>query len=187
MRCFFALPLSEDIRVRLSGLQQELAPFGRMKLVEAENIHVTLKFLGEVGEGKVGEVSSALESLSGAGGFGVSVKGVGVFPNPGRPRVVWAGVREGAPEIVGLHEKVDGLLAPLGFKRDSRFHPHATLARVKSITDGKGFGDFLSAKADAVFGSYTLDHVELKQSTLTSGGPVYNVLKEYPLQQPGLK
>lgn len=182
MRCFIALPAPDEVRRRLVGLQAEVASFGRLRMVAEGNIHITLKFLGEISGAKAGEVESALDSISGANTFLVSVEGVGVFPKPDYARVVWAGVGEGFSDVVGLQKRLDGVLAALGFERDGKFHPHYTIARVNDLSDKVGLKRFLSENEGKAFGSYTADRVELMESRLSPKGPAYSVLKSVALK-----
>lgn len=181
MRLFLAVEISESIRARLVELQRGLP--GKLKLVEPENIHVTLKFLGETPEARAAEVQGALKGL-GAPAFESEAKGVGVFPSPGNPRVLWAGVDRGAAEFVALSREVDRLLALLGFPREKRFVPHSTLARVKFM-DGAGrarLRALLEAHRETAFGEWRVESVVLKRSVLTPRGPVYSDVGKFPLK-----
>ena len=177
------MPAPAEVRGALVGLQKFIVPFGRMKMVEEGNIHLTLKFLGEVAEPKVGEITSKIEELAQEPAFRVSVKGVGVFPKPDYARVIWAGVGEGAGEILNLQKKVDGILEGVGFARDGRFHPHYTIARVNDLTDKAGLRDFIAAKENEVFGSYTVDRIDFMESVLSPKGPTYRVIKSFLLRK----
>jgi len=182
MRCFLAVSIPAEIRKELADFSQGLKDFGRLNRVKQDNIHVTLKFLGEVGENKLSGISSAMDSIIESESFEVSFKGVGVFPNPSRPRVVWAGVERGFGEVVGLHERVDGLLDSLGFSPDERFHPHATIARVRSLVEKKDFKVFLGENEKKVFGSYRVDRVDFMESKLTADGSEYSTIKSVTLK-----
>jgi 2'-5' RNA ligase len=180
MRLFLAIGLPGEVRDRLADIQREFACYGMLKLVEHGNLHLTLKFLGEVHESKADAVEEALDSVK-HGRFRVSLRGVGAFPNPGRVRVVWAGVADGCGEVVGLQCKVDAALKPLGFKPDRRFHPHVTLGRAKGEVDKTGLRDFLKQNADVDYGAFDVGGYLLMQSRLTPKGPVYSVTREYLL------
>ncbi len=181
MRLFTAVEISDSIRARLVEIQRDLP--GKLKLVEPENIHVTLKFLGEVPETRAAEVQGALKGLE-VPAFEAEAKGVGVFPSPGNPRVLWAGVDRGAAEFVALSREADRLLAPLGFPREKRFVPHTTLARVKFM-DGAArarFRALLEAHRETVFGEWRVESVVLKRSVLTPPGPVYSNIEKFSLK-----
>ncbi len=179
MRLFLALQCSADVREKLAALQPQLLDMGRLKAVESENMHVTLKFLGGVDEGRLGAVTSALEKVS-ASSFTAAVEGLGAFPKPDYPRVVWAGLSDGFDEAVELHLKVDERLA--GFKPDKRYHPHVTLARVRGPVDKPGLKAFLQAHEKTVFGSYSVSSFDLMESRLSPKGPTYSVVEKFPLE-----
>jgi len=182
MRVFVALPVSENVRRQLTAVQEKVAGIGAVKLVEPENIHLTLKFLGEVGEGKLGEIRAGLRGASECRPFVFTLGGVGVFPKPSYVRVVWAGVCEGKKEVTELHGRVDRLLEPLGFLPDKKFHPHATLARVKHLGEKKGLYMLLDENRGKTFGSCTASEIRLMESQLTPKGPGYTVLEHVPLK-----
>jgi 2'-5' RNA ligase len=184
MRLFLAIEIPEPIRARLVEVQKNLP--GKLKLVEPENIHITLKFLGEVAEPRAAEVRKGLAPLE-TPAFDAEAKGLGLFPGPGNPRVIWAGTGRGAAEATALSREVDGRLAPLGFPREKRFVPHATLARAKFM-DGAGkarLRALLEARRESVFGEWRVGSVVLKKSTLTPTGPLYSDVEAFPLASKG--
>lgn len=182
MRLFIALPCPPEVKSAIKNIQCEIASCGEIKLVKKENIHVTLKFLGEVSEEKADKITEALSQLSGQESFTVCVKGIGVFPKPSFPRVVWAGVSKGSEEIVRMHTLVDGMSQQLGFKEDNLFHPHATIARVRHLTDREKLAHILKTEKDTEYGTYKAASIHLMESKLSPKGPAYNILKEVSLQ-----
>lgn len=180
MRCFIAIPCPEDIRQKLAEAGTQLGSYCTAKTVEADNIHMTLKFLGEVAEEKTAEIADRLMFLNGEGHFSLTVKGLGVFPNAGRINVVWAGV-DGVENVAGLQGRVDERLVLAGFAREERFHPHYTIARVKYVSDRKRLLDFIAGWENREFGSYTVGSVRLMASELRQQGPVYSTVREYGL------
>ena len=175
MRLFLAVNLPDQMKKRLSELAQGLKPLGKLKLVEEENIHLTLKFLGDA---ESGQVIEALKSVKHEP-FGVSLKGVGVFPSLSYIRVVWAGCDRGAQDVVTLHEKVEKALP--SFKKDRDFHPHATLARVKFPKDKRGLVGFVEENKDTEFGEFGVKSFDLMKSELTREGPRYDVVESFLL------
>lgn len=173
MRLFLAINLPERLRKSLFGLGQGLRNMGELKLVEEENIHITLKFLGEADPG---EVISSLDRVR-FEPFEVSLKGVGAFPNQNYVRVVWAGCEKGSKEIVTLHSEIEKALP--GFEKDREFHSHATLARVKFLKDKEGLRRFL-ADNNKEFGSFKAESFDLMKSELSRGGPKYEIVKSFP-------
>ncbi|MEM4389339.1 MAG: RNA 2',3'-cyclic phosphodiesterase [Candidatus Micrarchaeia archaeon] len=178
MRLFVAAELSDEILNALSQVQASLPREG-LVFVKKENQHLTLKFLGEVGEDRLPALKAALESCR-RPPFTVSVKGVGAFPNEKFVRVVWAGVH--SAELAALAACIDNALAPLGFSREERpFAGHITLARVKAKTD---VSRFLARFRDFDFGSCRIDRFVLKRSTLTPKGPIYEDVHVVGLETP---
>lgn len=180
VRAFIAIRCPEELKGGLLEAQKKIKILGDMKLVEHENLHMTVKFLGEVDETRLEKVISALGFLSQTRRFDISIRGIGVFPNPAYVRVAWAGVDEGARETEHLSREVDDALHALGFPRDERFHPHFTLARVRSV-DKEKMKKALTGYEAAEFGSFTVASVDLMESRLGSKGPTYTVLKDYEL------
>jgi 2'-5' RNA ligase len=180
VRAFIAIRCPDELKKGLSEAQKKIAPFGDMKLVEPANLHMTLKFLGDVADAKVDAVIDALKPISEKQRFVMSLHGIGVFPNPAYVRVVWAGVDEGARETEHLSREIDDRLHTLGFPRDERFHPHFTLARVRAV-DKEKMNKFLATYAAGEFGSFTVSSVDLMESRLSPKGPAYSILKDFKL------
>ena len=143
-----------------------------VKWVRPEGLHLTLKFLGDVDAAREPELRAALSQTAGAGhpsGVTVHIEGFGVFPDFRRPRIVWAGI-EPDPALELLQHRVEQVFAPLGFATEARpFRPHVTLGR----------GDFTGLEgtlATVSFAATTIvPHIDLMESTLQSGGAVYQV------------
>jgi 2'-5' RNA ligase len=184
MRIFIAIPIPEepkDLKENLLELQQKIKHFGKLKLVERENLHMTLKFLGEVSqeEGKIEKILSALEeTIPKIGNFSISLKSLGVFPSLNYVRVIWVGVEKGNEEVKKLQKTIDEKLKSFGFKEDRRFHPHFTLARVKWINDKENLKKILEKYKKEEFGRFEVDSIEIMKSELTKKGPIYTLLKK---------
>lgn len=178
VRAFIAIDIDEAIRQKLVAAQEQLEATGAgLKLVEPPNIHVTMKFLGEIPEDKIPTVAEALaRGAAGTGQFDIKVKGIGVFPDLRYIRVIWAGVAEGRNEVINLQQKIDRELGPLGFRPERDFTPHLTIARVKTAKRKEQLAAFVREMADVEFGVTRAQAVELKQSTLTPKGPIYSTL-----------
>lgn len=179
IRTFIAVEFDPAFREQIAEIQARFADLN-LKLVDPELIHITLKFLGDVEEASVPEILAALDSLV-CEPFEARVEGLGAFPKPGNPRVLWLG---GVGNFEALHTQVERLLEPLGFEKDRRkFAPHATLARIKFLKMGrkKAFLDVFDELKDVKIGSMKVDRVELKKSTLTPEGPIYETLHTFYL------
>lgn len=183
MRTFIAIKLPDEVKELLKSVQSGLdRGFKGVSWVRPESIHLTLKFLGEIDDAKVREVSEALEKASTAvGPFAVEVQGVGCFPNSRSPRVVWVGIRESAPLLV-LQRSIEERLAKLGFEPEDRaFTPHLTLCRVKSPVDGRSLGRLLTESAPEVKASFTAASFAFMKSVLKPSGAEYTPIREFAL------
>lgn len=175
-RCFIAVDLDDAAIVeRVKAFQEVLARTGNpMKLVEPENLHFTLKFLGDIQVARIESIRKALSSLS-FKPFDLEVRGVGYFPGGGRINVVWVGVGKGYDELKSIYEGVEARLSSIGFARDPRgFSAHLTVSRIKSIHDRGRLLKLMDEWRDYRFGEYRVDRVKLKRSILTPRGPVYS-------------
>lgn len=174
-RIFVAIDIpSADVVKKLAAVRDELVMTGAdLKPVEDENLHITLRFIGEVEDEVVRKVCEALREIK-FKAFGVRVKGLGAFPTVARPRVIWAGVAEGSRELVSLHLDVERKLRSLGIPPErEEFVPHITLARVKSPRKSRELADAIARYADYDFGFFEASRFVLKESTLTPRGPIY--------------
>jgi 2'-5' RNA ligase len=188
LRTFIAVDLGDAIRARCVALQEKLARAAAgVKWVGPENLHVTLLFLGEVVDRDVPAVIQAVADVAGQhDAFPLSVEGVGCFPNPRRPRVVWAGVGAGAAELVALHGALEAPLLALGcYRREERqYTPHVTLGRSRSETGGAELAAALARHAKWQGGEARVREVLVLSSELTREGPIYMVLGRGKLRNP---
>ncbi len=178
VRTFVAIDLPEEIRERARESQEILRRSGgRLAIVDPANLHITVKFLGEVELARIEPIIEALRGAS-ADPFEMTV-GCAVCNPPRRPRVIWCDVTD-AGESAALARQVDDLLAPLGFPRESRpFRPHVTLARVKAFHPSQC--SQVECTPRELLGRCRVESIKLKKSTLTPRGPVYEDLLEVPL------
>lgn len=175
VRAFLALELSEEIRSALAEAQDVLRRCNaRLTFVDPAQIHVTVKFLGDVEEKKLPAVIDALKSVPGTP-FIVRAGQVTVN-NPHRPFTIWSVIDDGG-HGASLRDKIDAAFAPLNFPRESRpFTAHATVARVKRFDPS--LSGVLRILCDRIYGECGVTGIKLKKSTLTSTGPVYEDLLE---------
>ena len=150
-----------------------------VKLVEPENIHITLKFLGETQEELIKDIEEIMkESVKGLQPFTVQLKNVGVFPNKNYIRVVWIGI-ENSEKLRKIAEHLDEHLTRLGFKKERKsFSAHLTIARVKSSKNKEKLLRVIEKYNDFEFATNRVDTVKLKKSELTPMGPVYTTVCE---------
>jgi 2'-5' RNA ligase len=187
LRTFIAVDLGQPIRDRCVALQEALARTGtEVKWVEAENLHATLLFLGEVEDRGVPALCRAVAEVCAAHDtFPLRVETVGCFPNPRRPRTIWAGVGEGGAELVALHDALEPPLLELGcYRREERqYTPHVTLGRVKGDRPTDKLAQALTKNAKWQGGVTEVREVLVLSSELTPQGPVYTVLSRAKLRR----
>jgi 2'-5' RNA ligase len=183
LRAFVAVDVPEKVLDALASFQGELSATGAdIKLVERESLHFTVKFLGEISDSQGDESASRLARLA-LEKVDVEVSGVGAFPDPGRPRVVWAGVGPGEEALVAhIAREVSGALEGIGELDERPFRAHLTLARVRSSRNSRALGDLLRLKPGRSFGQAILSELKLKSSVLTPRGPVYKDIGVFPLR-----
>lgn len=179
IRAFIAVEIPPEAVARLDPLLADLASLGRdLKVVKRENLHFTLKFLGNIGSDMIGSVGDCMSSASGLLGFEIAIGGFGAFPNSHRPRVLWIGVKDGQDRMIQLAEDLDAALSELGFERERNHVPHLTLARNRSRRRSPGISSFIESMEDIEIGTMTVDAIKLKKSVLTPRGPTYSDVLE---------
>ncbi len=186
MRLFIAVNIDPSLRPPLTEIQEKLrATRAPVSWVKPENLHFTLKFLGEVSEEQLPALRDAFRrSVAGMEPFPLSLAGVGTFPSKGRPRVIWVGVEQGAEEMEGLRKRIDDILFPLGFPREDRpFRPHLTLGRVKPVGRLEPLLDGLRSATVGPVGQMQVDAVKLMQSQLHPTGAIYTSVESVPLRE----
>jgi len=175
MRTFVAIEISNDNIINsIKKFQSDVNI--NAKPVEPKNFHFTLQFLGEISEEISQKIIQALRKIE-FSSFNVNLKGVGAFPKPKFPRVIWVGTdNDGGNMLIQLSKKVEKALEPLGFFSDKQFKPHITVFRIK-----KKIGDItneLNNLKAIDFGMQEVTNLKLKKSELTPDGPIYSVLEE---------
>jgi len=183
MRAFVAIEIPDPrVMEKLVAFQKELEETrADLKIVERENLHYTVKFLGEITDAQATEVDRRLKALKLARAE-VTARGVGAFPSPGRPRVVWVGVADGDSEKVeAIAGPVIRALGGIGEQDDRPFQAHLTLARVRSGVNRQNLEKLLRERRDVTFGSVVMAEFKLKSSVLTPRGPIYSDVGVYRL------
>ena len=184
-RAFIAIDLPESIKSFLSDVQEALKLYGfRVKWVRPQNIHLTLKFLGDTATADADKIAEAMTlAARNCPIVSLKAKGIGVFPNARRPRVIWAGLNGQLETLAKLQQTLDVHLADLGFARDTRaFKSHLTLGRVK----GKIASDRMKAAIDKLeefeSESFETDQIILFKSELRPTGAVYTKVQAIAFQ-----
>jgi len=188
VRLFVAVELPALVRRDLGALVERLRHTrADVKWVEQENMHLTLKFLGEVESDRLAPVQDALRQAAGrVAPFRFTLGALGAFPSPRNPRVIWVGVCQGQPQLASLAAEVERQLLPLGFAKEERpFTAHLTLGRLRSPSPKGSTGprDLCAALAAESVPPHTVavDGFVLFQSVLRGRGPVYTPLSAFPL------
>lgn len=176
IRTFIAVELPDKFIHEIEKVESMLDTPG-IKLVEPKQVHITMKFLGDIPEDRVEPIASALSQVN-CKPFEARIKGVGVFPKPAYIKVIWLGA-EGNFEA--LHSEVERALAPFKFEEDHQFSPHATLARVKMLKDKGALLEKIKKLENVDLGAMNVESLTLKKSTLTPQGPIYETLREIKL------
>jgi 2'-5' RNA ligase len=182
MRSFIAIDVSNELVCKV--LEELKKVNADIKIVEPQNLHITLKFLGEIREELVDSIYEAMLPLADFPSFNLSMEGVGTFPSPKYIRVIWIGIRENRKKIVEMQQSLEERLIKLGFKKESRkFDPHLTICRVKSPHGKDELLRFIEKNRNREFGKVYIDKVYLKKSTLTPKGPIYSTIKTIHLRE----
>lgn len=181
IRSFIAFDIESDVvRNKLARAQALLVQTGAdVKLVETQNIHVTMRFLGDVSPAMVDKIFEEMKKVQFVP-FNVQLKGIGVFPSLSYPRVVWAGISEGVSQLRSVFEQLEPRLRGLGFAPDEHgFSPHLTIARVRSARNKAQLADYVKENATHDFGIIRAECLRLKRSALSPKGPTYSTLREF--------
>ncbi len=184
-RLFIALPVDHgDFTDTLNEIYRSLDRYGNLlKKVEPVNLHITMKFLGEVETDMCRKIIESFGSLQGLERIRFTLKGIGAFPSVASPSVIWGGVDCDMKKISGLFQKVEDLCSSLEFEREARrFSPHLTLARIRRGKDvPEGLKDFIRSSREKIFGEAVFDRLVLFESKLDSNGPEYIIKSEVKL------
>jgi 2'-5' RNA ligase len=174
MRCFLAIELSDEAKNELVKIQEELKPFVLAKFVEKENLHLSLKFLGELDKEQINKVKDSLRKIK-FGKLQGSLGKIGFFPNNKSINVIWVSL-EPREKIRELNVMINDSLN----NKDENFVSHLTLTRVKKVKDKLGFLKKVeNIKIKPI--SFSVNSFVLKKSTLTEKGPIYEDIERFEL------
>lgn len=190
VRAFVAVFPPPEIRAAaVAGARETVRRLGdrpgnRVRWIEPGNVHLTLKFLGDVREETLGDLCAPLgETCAKHAPFDVGLVGLGAFPSARRARILWVGVGAGSDQLRALAADIDATLASLGFEREKRpYAPHLTLGRVRGRPASF---DLPSDASDRLV--FQVHRVELVESTLTPEGAVYETVKAFTLGEKKLE
>lgn len=190
IRGFVAIELEDPLHKELAKVQsllKEKIAADEVRWVNPQNIHLTIKFLGQVPKGKLPEIASGLEKgKQGITPFSLAFGGLGCFPNATNPRVVWVGCHTFDDNLNRLHSKIEAEMESLGFPRENRsFNPHLTLGRVRENIHSparREMGQIISATAVGELGRIEVKRITLMQSILKPSGAEYTPLQYFSLE-----
>ena len=186
MRLFVALEIPAAVRDNLATQIEELRELSakvadkRPRWVRRENLHVTLKFIGEVSPAKLESIRGALSTIRSDGPVDLNFRGLGFFPNEQHPRVLWAGL-DASANLSPLAENIDRALETQGIARERRaFTPHLTLARIEPPGLHEKLRAAIQKNGAREFGSFQTREFHLIESKLKPAGAEYTTLASYP-------
>ncbi len=189
MRTFIALDISEDIRKRLAefieNIQKGLIRTGaNIKYVAPENIHVTLKFLGNTPDDLIPKIHTELEQFYNTQEKAlVKIGEIGVFPHRKLPKVIWVGINGSREKLSYLQEETENICEKFGFKPENRkFSPHLTIARIKSLKSSNAVMSVIDSHRHYGFGKMNFEKITFYQSILQPTGPIYKAFYQYHLK-----
>ncbi|MCD6215841.1 MAG: RNA 2',3'-cyclic phosphodiesterase [Candidatus Aenigmarchaeota archaeon] len=173
MRSFIAIDIDKSVRKKIVKIQEEIGKAGKMKFVAPENLHLTLKFLGDISSEQCKNVKNELKFIAKQiEPFRININGVGAFPpSQSYIRVIWLGIKEGYEDMKELLEKINKI--ELGKRADV---PHLTIARVKMVYNKELLVKKIKSLSNVEVGYIDIKNIKLKKSVLTSTGPIYKDL-----------
>ncbi len=183
IRSFIAVEIPFEVRKRIGELIAQWESEGYpVRWVKVDNLHLTLKFLGEIDQAMLALVKTRLSILARRfAPITFSLKDLGCFPSPRSPRVLWIGAERGSDELRVLEKALEDELLPIGLRSELReFSPHLTIARAKMKFDPEKI-----VATAYTSPSFFIQSLVLFKSTLTPQGPVYEKLNEFPLSGGG--
>ncbi|MBI5194612.1 MAG: RNA 2',3'-cyclic phosphodiesterase [Nitrospirae bacterium] len=204
MRCFISIAIPEDIKKKMSAIQERMKRSGAdVSWTKPDGMHLTLKFLGEIEEKRVAKIETAMNiACAGITPFSLQVSGIGVFPPPppipplnkggvggvvsrGRhPRVMWIGLNENGNNLIKIQRGIEYQLEEIGFPAEKRrFSPHITLGRVRSNRNLSQLSAIMDGDRNTEIGGFSVSAVHLIKSDLRPEGALYTEL--YLLQLKG--
>jgi 2'-5' RNA ligase len=184
LRLFVAIELEDTVKKRLKECQEKLKEAGgEVGWVDVNNIHITLKFLGYVEEGRLNQVKDIIkESVQDIETICLRFKGIGGFPSFQRPRVVFVKAEDETGHLVTINSRLEEGFQSLGIEKEDRaYEPHLTLGRVKSPHNIERLVRLMEKYREESFGEELVTRVLLMQSQLTPKGPIYTKLEEFLL------
>jgi 2'-5' RNA ligase len=181
IRTFIAVPVPQQVLELQNYLKSTVSgKTGKIDWVRSDQLHLTLKFLGDTTESSIGRVQSTIKNITKeTSPFDLKIQGTGCFPKVERPRVMWAGIEGAIKSLYDLLEMIQIKLDPLGFPKDIKpFHPHITLGRAKYPQKRTpDISTFLNSNYDSI--PFRIEKVQYISSELFPNGPIYTILSTH--------
>ncbi len=180
IRSFISIEIPQPIREQMVLAPEPLKSVrGKFSWSSTNNLHITLKFLGDCTRGRLEAISKKLAEIAASHApFDLSFDGVGVFPGHSAPRIVWLGVKDGCERLVKLARDVADSMEQIGFKKESRpFRPHITLARVKYLSSRDQLRTAIERMPKVHIDPMRARHIFLMRSQLNPKGAIYTVIE----------
>lgn len=185
LRLFFAVPVADELREPLTQIQQELKAAGaKVGWVKPENLHFTLKFLGDTPQEQVSKLTEVAGRVAETiPAHEIQIGGIGGFPNCQRPRIVWVGCTDGREQFAQLGQQLDEALVQAGLAEPEKrkFTPHLTVGRVRSRHRLEVLAAAMADLEQREVGRMQVDHFVLMRSQLHPGGVIYTPLATFEL------
>ena len=179
IRIFIAIELPEDIQSKLQKLQDDLSSsMPDARWTKPGNIHLTLKFLGDVEVSRIDKISAILKGIAqNFSPFEISLAEIGAFPNSRKPSIIWVGVEKGAQQLVEIAENIESSMEKIGFPKEKRpFRPHLTVGRVRELKHPEAMTKALDESNVGELGVFKANQISLVKSQLDPGGSIYTIL-----------
>jgi 2'-5' RNA ligase len=184
-RTFIGIDISDTIRENATAMQKELAKTGaEVKWATPESMHITLLFLGDVDDRELHAICKSVKEVAASEPpFALRVAGVGAFPTPRRPKILWCGITDGADPLQRLNAALEEQMLELGcYRKEERgYTPHLTLGRVKGDSGSLTLAAEIPKRLAWDGGTTTIDEVLIYSSEMERDGPVYTVIGRAPL------
>jgi 2'-5' RNA ligase len=181
MRLFTGIAIPQDVQRTLAQLIDHLRPHAHIKWSPPYNLHITTKFIGEWPEARLDELIAVLGGMPKFPPFDILIRGIGWFPNPHSPRVLWAAMNA-PPTLQAIAAATDEATATLGIEREKKpFSPHLTLARIKEPIPLLNLRRAIADLTSVDFGTFPVNHFHLYMSKPGPASSIYTQLAEFPL------
>ena len=182
VRAFLALDLDDDLKPKINKIIRQFKEIDtKIKYVELQNLHLTLKFFGDIDTNGLDVLENAIaDVVSEFDLFKIKITGCGAFPNKNHIKVIWVGIDDDAV-IKDLHDRLDKEFARLGFDKDRKFSTHLTIGRMKSAKNKNKVKEVIEEFENFEIGEMEVSEISLKKSTLTPAGPIYEDISIFEL------